>query len=161
MINTSLLQWKVCVHAPRQGNTLAQPYRNTHKILNTVKYRQILGIANRTRFYYNTVKYPRQLLATIWERIRYRWIPLATLNTQIIFFLNVCSDGHEADKTSGASIVFIRTNSAKIQIYRQLLLATQIPKYLGCQHQILCLSVLSCMFPVCFVFVSTQLRRSW
>ena len=31
---------------------------------------------------------------------------------------------------SRASILFIRTNAAKIQIYRQLLLATQIPRYL-------------------------------
>ena len=31
------------------------------------------------------MKYPQQLLATIWEHIRiYHWIPLATLNTQII-----------------------------------------------------------------------------
>ena len=29
------------------------------------------------------MKYPRQLLVTIWERIRYRWIPLTTLNTQL------------------------------------------------------------------------------
>ena len=37
---------------------------------------------------------------------------------------------------SRASIVFIRANPTKIQIYRQLLLALQIPRYLGCQHQI-------------------------
>ena len=61
------------------------------------------------------------------------WIPLATLNTQIIFFLNVFSDEHEVDKRwrpqticLRASIVFIQTNPAKIPIYRQLLLATQI-----------------------------------
>ena len=47
------------------------------------------------------MKYPWQLLATIWEHIRYRWIPLATLNTQIIFFLNVFSDGHEVATKDG------------------------------------------------------------
>ena len=74
-----------------------------------VEYRQILGIANRTRFYsqFDREIRPRQLLATIWERIRYRWIPLATLNTQIIFFLNVFSDGHEAATKDGDHRPFV------------------------------------------------------
>ena len=106
---------------------------STGKItLNTVKY-WVLQIELVS--IHNTVKYPRQLLATIWEHTKYRWIPLATLNTQIIFFLNIFSDGHEAATKDGdhrpfcsrASIVFIQTNPAKIQIYWQLLLATQIP----------------------------------
>ena len=50
---------------------------------------------------WNTLGDPLQLLATIWEHIRYCWIPLATLNTQIIFFLNVFSDGQEAATKDG------------------------------------------------------------
>ena len=107
------------------------------------EYRQIPSM-NRTSFY---SKYREIPSATIWECIRYRWIPLATLNTQIIFFLNIFSDGHEAATKDGrlqticsrASIAFIPTNPVKIQIYRQLLLATQIPsvpRCLDCQHQI-------------------------
>ena len=34
--------------------------------------------------FHNSVKSPRQLLATVWEHIRYRWIPLATMNTHVI-----------------------------------------------------------------------------
>ena len=112
---------------------------------------QILGIANIELIsFHNTVKYPQQPSATVGNHMGTHQIPLATLNIKFIFFLNVFSDGHEAATKDGdhrpsfysrASIVFIQTNPDKIQIYRQLLLATQIPSntqvflwYLGCEY---------------------------
>ena len=102
-----------------------QPYDSgqilsTGKItLNTVKY-WVLQIELIS--IHNTVKYPRQLLATIWEHTKYRWIPLATLNTQIIFFLNVFSDGHEAATKDGDHRPFVREHP--LCLFEQIL-----PKY--------------------------------
>ena len=61
--------------------TLRSNFENRKNTLNTVKY-WVLRI--ELVAIHNTVKYPRQLLAAVWEHIRYRWIPLAKLNTQII-----------------------------------------------------------------------------
>ena len=88
-------------------NGIAIPSRNHMETLRSnfeyrqiPQYHQILGIANRTHFIHNTVKYPRRPLV-ITVGIKYRWIPLAILNTQIIFFLNVFSSGHEAATKDG------------------------------------------------------------
>ena len=51
-------------------NTLAQPHGNTHRILNTGKcpqYCQILGIANRTRFYSKYREIPSATLGNCWQ----------------------------------------------------------------------------------------------
>ena len=106
-------------------------WKHSDQILNTGIYWVL-----RIELVQSTVKYPRQLLTTIWEHIRYHWIPLATLNTQIILilfkrFLRWTRSSNKRWRPQTiclrASIVFIWTNPAKIQIYWQLLLPTQIP----------------------------------
>ena len=96
----------------RYCNTLVQPYGNTQikfcipsNTLNIVKY-WVLQIELVS--IHNTVKYPWRTLATIWECIRYCWMPLAALNTQIIFFLNVFSHRHEAAAKDGDHRPFVR-----------------------------------------------------
>ena len=104
-------------------NGIAIPLCNHMETLGSnFEYRQIPSM-NRTSFY---SKYREIPSATIWECIRYRWIPLATLNTQIIFFLNVFSDGHEAATKDGDHRPFVREHP--------LCLFEQIPpkyKYTG------------------------------
>ena len=84
----------------------------------------------------NTVKHPRQLLATIWVP---HPIPLDTFGnpeySNYLLFKHILQWTWSRQKMetiySRASIVFIWTNPAKIQIYRQLLLATQITVFDG------------------------------
>ena len=112
IVFSGILWYSTVLQYPR-----ATIWKHSDQILNTGKYpqyRQILGIANRTRFYSQYRE-----LATIWERIRHRWIPLATLNTQIIFFLNVF-----LRRTRSSNKRWRPQTIYKIQIYRQLLLAT-------------------------------------
>ena len=89
-------------------NGIAIPLETLNQILNTLNIVKYWVLWIQLVSIHNTVKYPRQLLATIWEHIRYRWIPLATLNTQIIFFLNIFSDGHEAATKDGDHRPFVR-----------------------------------------------------
>ena len=80
---------------------------NTSKLtLNTVKYWEYSSFLFTTPS--NNHGDPWQLLAAIWECIRYRWIPLATLNTQIIFFLDVFSNRHEGVTKDGDHRPFVR-----------------------------------------------------
>ena len=125
----------------RYCNTLVQPFGNTHQILNTGKYlqyRQILGIVNRTRFYSQYREIPS---ATVGNHMGIHQIPLDTFGnpeySNYLLFKRFLRRTRSSNKRwrpqticSRASIVFIRTNPVKIQIYRQLLLATQIPRYL-------------------------------
>ena len=108
---------------------------------NTVKYpryRQILGTANRTRFYGNTVKCNRRPSATVGNHMGTHQVPLDTFGnpeySDYLLFKRFLRRTRSSNKRwrpqticSRASVLFIRTNTAKIQIYRQLLLATQIP----------------------------------
>ena len=131
-------------------------WKCSDQILNTVKYPQHhQGIAHRTHFYSKCSEIPSATLGNCWQpygnasdTAGYRWILLATLNTQIIFFLNVFSDGHEAATKDGdhlfESIHSVYSNkSHQTTCIPATLLATQIPSntqvfelYLDCQHQI-------------------------
>ena len=116
-------------------------WKHSDQILNTGKYpqyRQILGIANRTRFYSQYREIPS---ATVGNHMGTHQIPLDTFGnpeySNYLLFKRFLWRTRSSNKRwrpqticSRTSIVFIRTNPAKIQIYRQLLLATQIPRYL-------------------------------
>ena len=113
-------------------------WKHSVQILNTVKYpqyRQIQGIANRTRSYSQYHEIPS---ATVGNHMGTHQIPLDTFgnpeySNYLLFkrFLRWTQSSNKRWRPqticSRASTVFIRTNLAKIQIYRQLLLATQIP----------------------------------
>ena len=115
-------------------------WKHSDQILNTVKYpqcrSQILGIANITRFYSQYREYPRQPLDTFGN---------PEYSNYLLFkrFLRRTRSSNKRWRPQSiclrASIVFIRTNTVKIQIYWQLLLAIQILGiwwYLDCQHQV-------------------------
>ena len=102
------------------------------------QYRQILGIVNRTRFYSQYREIPS---ATVGNHMGMHQIPLDTFGnpeySNYLLFKRFLWRTRSSNKRwrpqnicSRASIVFIQTNPAKIQIYRHLLLATQIPRYL-------------------------------
>ena len=104
--------------------------RHWDQILNTGKYpqyRQILGTENRTRFYSQYRKIPS---ATVGNHMGTHQIPLNTFgNPEYSNFLTFSpTDTKQQQKAicSRASILFIWPNPVKIQIYWQLLLATQI-----------------------------------
>ena len=102
-------------------NTIVQPYGNTWIKFwipaNTLKYRQILGIANRTRFYSQYHEIPS---ATVGNHMGMHQIPLDTFgnpeySNYLLFkrFLRWTRSKRWRPQTI-----------YKIQIYRQLLLAT-------------------------------------
>ena len=101
---------------------------------NYPQYCQILGIASRTHFYSQYRQIPS---ATVGNHMGTHQIPLDTFGnseySNYLLFKHFLRRTRSSNKRwrpqticSRASIVFIRTNPAKIQIYRQLLLASQI-----------------------------------
>ena len=113
---------------------IAIPSRNHMETLRSnFEYRHILGIANRTRSKYREIP-----SATVDNHMGTHQIPLDTFGnpeySNYLLFKRFLRWTRSSNKRwrpqticSRASIVFIWTNPAKIQIYRQLLLPTQIP----------------------------------
>ena len=77
---------------------------------------------------HNTVKYPRQLLGTMWEHISYRWKALASLNTQII------QHALRFDKHGEWELFKSRQNT---NIPATTVDYPGIWRYFGCQHLLL------------------------
>ena len=122
---------------------LTQPYGNTQIkfwiLVNTLKYTVKYWVLRiELVSIHNTMKYPRRPLATVDNHMGMHQILLDTFGnpeySNYLLFKHFLRRTRSSNKRwrpqticSRASIVFIRTNPTKIQIYRQLLLATQIP----------------------------------
>ena len=143
----SYIVLKPCSHIVFDGSTVLQYPRTTiwkhlDQILNTGKY-----TFNTIKYWvlqiglvsiHNTVKYPQRPSATVGNHIGMHHIPLDTFGnpeySNYLLFKRFLRRTRSSNKRwrpqticSRESIEFIGTNPAKIQIYRQLLLATQIP----------------------------------
>ena len=119
---------------------IAIPSRNHMETLRSnFEYRHILGnLRIELVSIHSTVKYPRRPSATVDNHMGTHQIPLDTFGnpeySNYLLFKHFLRWTRSSNKRwrpqticSRASIVFIWTNPAKIQIYRQLLLPTQIP----------------------------------
>ena len=123
---------------------IAIPSRNHMETLRSnFEYHQILGIVKRTNFYSQCHEIPSATLSNFWQPYGMHQIPLDTfsnpeyLNYLLLkLFLQQTRSRQWRPHTicSRASIVFIRRNSAKTQIYLQLYCwqpkYRQIPRYL-------------------------------
>ena len=121
-------------------NGIAIPSCNHMETLRSnFEYRQIPSIPSNIELVaiHNTVKYPRRPSATVGNHMGTHQIPLDTFGnpeySNYLLFKRFLRRTRSSNKRwrpqticSRASILFIRTNPVKIQIYRQLLLATQI-----------------------------------